>query len=220
MNITHTQVPLMKAFFEAYPHHTSLRDMLNDFRKFAAERACVKLGCSKKEARGTEEYRFDYGALGEVFTEFWLRVFGGKYYLAGIFDTSVNPWCRGFDFVAASAFSDSLLALIQVKMRSDELKAFLKDELRTLFDEAQKRGILPQHLLLIVPTSSLDADSFLSYKDDFKRDFGSKLICIGFEEMFDEIMQYDDGSSLGRERDQLEGLNQFLAEFRRVVTSS
>ena len=96
-------------------------------------------------------------------------------------------------------------------MRKDELKTFLFENLTTFFDEAEKRNVLPQHVLLMVPTSTLSPREILSYKNGFQREFSNKMVFIGYRQMLDHVQYVP--STRG-----LTGVQEFIAQFKEAVT--
>jgi len=214
MKLTHKYTYLFEGFFENPKYVASLKDLINGMRSYAIKLTADELKLDKKAAIKTDEFRLYYGALGEVFCEFWMRTFASsELRLSNIFDTSANQFCRGFDFTASSLFNDSLLALIQVKMRKDELKTFMRHDLVTLFDEASRRGVLPQHLILMVPTSSLSRTEILSYKEGFAREASDRMVFVGYQRMLKAIQ------GLPSTRD-LIGVQEFIESFKESVTAS
>ena len=165
-----------------------LKTYLREARKFALGVAAHETGCKKSEAQLTDEYKFIYGAMGEVLSEFWFKLFCGRYDITGITDTSANKFQRGYDFTGISVFDMMMNVLIQVKMQGKPTP-FELGKLLTFFDEAEKAGSLPQYTILMVPTSELSNDDILSYKKNFKQDYLSKMRFIGQNEMDTAIIQ-------------------------------
>jgi hypothetical protein len=168
---------------------------------------------AKNEADPREAYKDYYGWLGEVLCEFWLKKFGHRYDIAEVTDTSENQFTRGYDFTARSFFAEELKSQIQVKMRSDPEKTFLLKDLYTFFDEGQKAGILPQYLVLMVPTSSLTHQELLSYKNDFKRDYLPRIRVINQAIMQSNIHELPSTRGHG-------GNEEFFTSFREAVTEA
>jgi hypothetical protein len=166
----------------------TMKTYLKEARKFALGVAALEAGCKKSEAQITNEYKFIYGAMGEVLSEFWLKLFCGRYDIAGIADTSANKFQRGYDFTGMSVFDMLMNVLIQVKMQGKPTP-FELGKLHTFFDEAERAGSLPQYTILMVPTSDLSNDDILSYKKNFKQDYLSKMRFIGHNEMDNAIIQ-------------------------------
>lgn len=214
IKLTHKYTHLFEDFFANPKYTASLKDVITGMRTYAIKLAADELHINRKEAVKTDEFRLYYGALGEVFCEFWMRMFAAsELRLSNVFDTSANQFCRGFDFTASSLFNDSLLALIQVKMRKDELKTFMRHDLATLFDEASRHGVLPQHLILMVPTSSLSRAEILSYKEGFAREATDRMVFVGYQRMLKAIQ------SLPSTRE-LIGVQEFITSFKESVTAS
>jgi hypothetical protein len=161
---------------------------LKEIRKFCLSRATTINNCKKGDAQITDEYKVALGAMGEVLCEFWLKIFGCRYDIHNITDTSQNQFQRGYDFTGLSIFDTSMDVLIQIKMQGKPTP-FELGKLFTFFDEATKAKSLPQYTILMVPTSRLSHDEILSYKKDFKQDYLSKMRFIGFNEMDSAIMQ-------------------------------
>jgi hypothetical protein len=174
-------------------------------------KAATKLAAN--EADPKEAYKDFYGWLGEVLCEFWLKKFGHRYDIVEITDTSENQFTRGYDFTARSFFAAELLSQIQVKMRSDSEKTFMLKDLYTFFDEGQKAGILPQYLVLMVPTSSLTPQDLLSYKADFKRDYLPRIQVINREIMQANMRNLPSVRGFGSNEE-------FFTSFREAVTES
>jgi hypothetical protein len=163
-----------------------LSQMLKEVQKYAISRAMTVEHCSKANATSTDEYKNTFGWMGEVLCEFWLKVFGHKYDIVTIQDTSQNQFQRGYDFTGSSIFDSGFNAIIQIKMQS-KTKAFEFGKLFTFLDEAEKASSLPQYTVLMVPTSILKKDEILSYKKNFKLDYQSKIKYIGQNAMDNEI---------------------------------
>jgi hypothetical protein len=174
-------------------------------------KAASKLAAKESDAK--ETYKDYYGWLGEVLCEFWLKKFGHRYDIAEVTDTSENQFTRGYDFVARSFFTEELKSQIQVKMRSDSEKMFILKDLYTFFDEGQKAGILPQYLVLMVPTSTLTHKELLSYKNDFNRQYLPRIRVINQAIMQDNIHELPSIRGLG-------GNAEFFTSFREAVTGS
>lgn len=213
MKLSHKYTYLFDGFFEKYPNLASFKDLIEATRKYAKAIADQELKTGALETEKGEKFRVYYGALGEVLSEFWLRLFSHELQLAKIFDTSANQYCRGFDFVASSIFTDSLLALIQVKMRKDDLKTFVLRDLTTLFDEVERRDVLPQHVILMVPTSTLSNHEILSYKEGFQREYSNRMVFVGYRRMLDSAQNLP--STRG-----LTGVQEFIEQFREAVTET
>jgi len=135
------------------------------------------------------DYADYYGWMGEVLCEFWLRLFGHRYDVFDVQDTSADQFQRGYDFTARSAFAEELQVQIQVKMRRDTEKSFLFKELYTFLDEGKKAGILPQYLVLMVPTSQLPWNEVLSYRDGFQARYGTRVRIITGEMMQTDVRE-------------------------------
>jgi hypothetical protein len=116
-----------------------------------------------------QAYANYYGWMGEVLVEFFLKKFGGRFDLQSIVDTSDDQFTRGFDFRGSDVFAN-LPIQVQVKMKSDQTRTLTKDNLFTFMDEGQKAAILPQYLILVVPSFfGKERIDVLSYKDDFQK---------------------------------------------------
>lgn len=155
---------------------------LKEAEKYAINLASEVNKCKKSEANKTEEYKNIFGWMGEVLAEFWFRLFGTRYDVISIRDTSHNQFQRGYDITGVSIFDQSMNVLIQIKMQGFD-RSFKKDSLYTFFDEAEKHKARPEYTILMVPTSSMSFEEILSYKKDFKADYLSRMRFIGQAEM-------------------------------------
>lgn len=188
--------------------------IINEAHSYAISRASNLMGCKKKDANKTEEYRNTFGWMGEIVSEFWLKVFGQRYDIVSVTDTSQNQFQRGYDYTGCGFFDTGMSVLIQVKMMEDSFKSFKKGKLFTFLDEAEKAASLPQYTILMVPTSDLSSDEILSYKDDFKEDYRSKIRYFGKSKMSSDIR------TLPTMRNGLDGHHEFLLWFKESLELS
>jgi len=150
-----------------------------------------------------------YGWMGEVLVEFWLKKFGHRYDLQQIMDTSDQQFNRGFDFTGADVF-DSLPVQVQVKMKSDQIRTLTKDKLFTFMDEGQKAGVLPQYLILVVPSFfGKERMEVISYKNDFQKLAAVKFLIITGRDMQNAVNSLPSADRSGQE--------EFLLQFREAV---
>lgn len=154
-----------------------------------------------------------YGWMGEVLCEFWLRLFGQEIGITSVQDTSENKFTRGYDFTAVSTFSEALVAQIQVKMRSREWATLKEGDLYTFLDEGHKAGVLPQYLVLMVPTMNGVRRETLSYLDDFRQRGYARFCIITGADMAYRIDRLPSSRNKS-------GLEEFLLQFRDAVMTS
>lgn len=197
------QSGLLNELRDGDDHIKPLKTYVNQIRRYAL----------KQGKPGSEEFNNTYGWMGEVLCEFWLKLFGHRFDIMEVADTSENQFTRGYDFTARSFFTEELKAQIQVKMRGDPTKQFLLKDLYTFFDEGHKAGILPQYLVLMVPTTSLTEQDILSYRGGFKGIYLPRIRVITQEVMLREMHQLPSTRGLG-------GVEEFFTRFREAVTAS
>jgi hypothetical protein len=156
-----------------------------------------------------QAYANYYGWLGEVLVEFWLKKFGHRYDLQTIMDTSAAQFNRGFDFGGSEIFAN-LPIQVQVKMKSDQTRTLTKDKLFTFMDEGQKAAVLPQYLILMVPSFfGKDRLDVISYKDDFQSLATKSFLIITGRDMQDAVNSLPSADRSGQE--------EFLLQFRKAV---
>lgn len=157
-----------------------------------------------------QAYANYYGWLGEVLVEFWLKKFGHRYDLSTVMDTSDQQFNRGFDFAGSDVFAN-LPIQVQVKMKSDQTRTFTKDKLFTFMDEGQKAAVLPQYLILMVPSyfgkERLDV---ISFKDDFQKLASKSFLIITGRDMQREVNSMPTSSDRDSNED-------FLLQFAEAV---
>jgi hypothetical protein len=189
-----------------------LRDADKNVKPLKTYVAQIRKFAMTKGKPGSEEFNNTYGWMGEVLCEFWLKLFGHRYDIMEVTDTSENQYTRGYDFTARSFFAEELKAQIQVKMRGDPSKQFLLKDLYTFFDEGHKAGILPQYLVLMVPTTALTEEDILSYRGGFKSIYLPRIRVITQEIMLHEMHRLPSIRGLG-------GVEEFFTRFREAVTT-
>ena len=157
-----------------------------------------------------QAYANYFGWQGEVLCEFWLRLFGHRYDLCDIEDTSEDQFTRGFDIRARSIFASELEAQIQVKMRGRSDAIFNEYDLFTFLDEAKEAEILPPYMVLMVPTSTGLKRDVLSYHKNFKQSGFHRFRIITGPVMEEEIdnLPLTEGNS---------GKEEFLIQFREAI---
>lgn len=180
---------------------------LKGIRKFAIKKS--KIGKDKKEEH--KIYCDTFGALGEVLCEHWLDLFGHQFNITAIKDTSKSKFNRGFDFSAYSIFENGISAHIQVKMRGDEEAKFTEKSLFTMFDEAEKANLLQDYNILMVPTSNLNQEEILHWKNSFNLRYKKRFTFIGHDIISNSICR------LSTSRFGNDGTLEFFTRFKEVI---
>jgi hypothetical protein len=158
-----------------------------------------------------QAYANYYGWLGEVLAEFWLKKFGHLHSLQAIMDTSAAQFNRGFDFAGSDVFA-GLPIQVQVKMKSDQTRTLTKDKLFTFMDEGEKANVLPQYLILMIPSFfGKDRLDVISYKDDFQLLASKQFLIITGRDMQDAINSMPSATP-GRS-----GTEEFLLQFAEAI---
>lgn len=132
-------------------------------------------------------YKFIMGALGEILVMVWMYLFGYKYDIQNVLDTSDDKFARGLDFMAAAVNTLQRWG-IQVKMRTDENKVFSLNTLFTMMDELEKQSL--DRVFLVVPTSSHHSkETALSFNEGFNKN--KKVRFIGQRDMVECIKGWE-----------------------------
>lgn len=160
----------------------------SEVKKFAIKKAIEENPVlTKKTAPSSDTYRFIIGAMMEVLSEFYIKLFElSNFNLQLIEDTSDEKYQRGYDFIGKAGPLGDIDVQIQIKWRDDSKHLFTKKDLHTMVDEAEKAEIRNKNVWLVVVSSTeMKGYEVLSWKDEFKANYLDR-----FRIITGKIMEY------------------------------